>query len=179
MTMDYRGSHTPLDIRDLWMTPRWLFNAVNKQLNFVCDIAASEANHLVSRYLTKEMDAFTYNFEVLRGGYVWCNPPYSDITPWIDLAIKNRNEHGVGTVLLIPADTSVKWFGKCVDEADEITFITEGRVNFVRADTGETISGNTKGSMMVLFNTSKNPNGLQTYYVDREYIKSEGTEQNG
>lgn len=172
---DYRSSHTPENLRDCWQTPRWLFNAINKQLNFVCDIAASEANHLVSDYLTQEVDAFTFDFEGLRNGYVWCNPPYSDITPWVDLAIKNRNEYGVGTVLLIPADTSVKWFGKCVDEADEITFITEGRISFVRADTGESINGNTKGSMLVLFDKVKNPKGLQTFYVDREYLKSEGS----
>ena len=173
---DYRSSFTPEEIRDLWMTPRWLFSAINKQLNFVCDIAASEINHLLPTYITKEMDAFNYDFEPFRGRYVFCNPPYSDITPWIDLAIKNRDEHGVGTVLLIPADTSVKWFGKCVDEANEITFITEGRINFVRADTGVPVNGNTKGSMLVMFGTEKSANGLETFYVDRKYLQSEGTE---
>ena len=173
---DYRSSHTPEDIRNLWQTPRWLFNHLHDHLQFACDIAASSENHLVSTYLTEEDDSLTYDFSNFKGKYLWCNPPYSDITPWVELAIKNRNELGVGTVLLIPADTSVRWFGRCVDEADEITFITAGRINFVRADTQLPVNGNTKGSMLVLFDTVKNPKGLQTFYVDRDYIKSEGTE---
>lgn len=177
MVTDYRSSNTPESIRDLWQTPRWLFNAVNRNLHFVCDIAASSDNKLTHRYITENEDAFKYDFSEFQGMYVWCNPPYSDVTPWIDLAIKNRNEHNVGTVLLIPADTSVRWFSKCVDEADQITFITNGRVNFVRADTGVPVSGNTKGSMLVLFGTERNPNSLlETFYVDRDYLKAEGTE---
>lgn len=174
--MDYRASYTPEEIRNLWQTPRWLFNAINKNLHFSCDIAASKDNHLVAEYISEEDDAFKFDFSKYEGTFVWCNPPYSDITPWIDLAIKNRDEHGVGTVLLIPADTSVKWFGKCVDEANEITFITEGRINFIRADTGIPVNGNTKGSMLVMFGTEKSANGLETFYVDRKYLQSEGTE---
>lgn len=83
----------------------------------------------------------------------------------------------MGTVLLVPADTSVKWFTKCVNEADSITFITEGRISFVRADTGRPVSGNTKGSMLVMFEPERNPNGcLETFYVDRDYLKAEGSE---
>lgn len=175
--MDYRGSHTPENIRDLWQTPRWLFNAVNKNFNFSCDIAASDINHLCRKYITQEMDAFSYDFKDLANTFVWCNPPYSDVGPWIDLAIKNREEHQIGTVLLVPADTSVKWFGKVVDQADEVTFITEGRVSFVRADTQEPFTGNTKGSMLVFFSKEKT-NNLKTFYVDRDYIKSEGTDEN-
>lgn len=176
MPADYRSSYTPENIRDLWQTPRWLFEAINKRYKFTCDIAASLENHLVDTFLTEEDNALTYDFSGFEGKYLWCNPPYSDITPWVELAIRNRNEFKAGTVLLIPADTSVKWFGRCVDEADEIVFITEGRISFVRADTGDAISGNTKGSMLVLFNTVKNRQGLQTFYVDRDYLKSEGTE---
>ena len=176
MVTDYRSSHTPEDIRDLWQTPRWLFNCVNEYKNFVCDIAASQSNHLVSTFISEEDNAFTYDFEVFRGNYVWCNPPYSDIGPWIDLAIKNQQNHNVGTVLLIPADTSVRWFDKCRINANSIMFITGGRISFVRADTGVPVNGNTKGSMLVTLDPTPPQEPIKTYYVDRDRLKTEGTE---
>lgn len=63
MVMDYRSSYTPENLRDLWQTPRWLFNAIDNNLHFACDIAASRDNHLVIRYITEIDNAFTYDFE--------------------------------------------------------------------------------------------------------------------
>lgn len=176
MNTDYRSSHTPEEIRNLWQTPNWLFNVINKRKDFVCDIAASKTNHLVRNYLSEERSAFNFDFEEFRGRYVWCNPPYSDISPWVDLAIRNQQNHGVGTVLLIPADTSVGWFDKCRTYANSIMFITGGRVSFVRADTGLPVSGNTKGSMLVIFEPTSTSNPINTYYIDRDSLKTEGTE---
>ena len=170
MVTDYRSSNTPEDIRDLWQTPRWLFDSMDKRFSFSCDIAASDKNHLVKNYLTEQINAFAYDFTQLEGTYTWCNPPYSDISPWIDLAIDNKKA-GVGTVLLIPADTSVKWFSKCVSSADEIIFIIEGRISFVRADTQQLVSGNTKGSMLVIFSSDREKSGLTTSYIERDYLK--------
>ncbi len=170
MVTDYRSSNTPEDIRDLWQTPKWLFDFFNTRFEFSCDIASSDKNHLLEKYITEEMDSLTYDFSEFRNTYTWCNPPYSDITPWVDLAIKNKKLK-VGTVLLLPADTSVKWFTKCINHADEIVFITGGRVSFTRADTQQSVSGNTKGSVVVIFSTEAERRKLSTSYIERDWIK--------
>lgn len=171
--LDYRGSHTPENIRDLWQTPRWLYNAMNSRFHFECDIAASSQNHLHPRYIDESQNAFTANMREFSYGSVWCNPPYSDITPWIELAITNRNDHNITTVMLIPADTSVGWFKLCTEQASQIMYITGGRISFVRADTLRTVSGNTKGSMLVVF--EPHTSELVTTYLDRNTLITEGT----
>ena len=37
-------SFTPTSIKDLWQTPKELFNTIDKEFNFVCDVAASYKN---------------------------------------------------------------------------------------------------------------------------------------
>lgn len=173
MPTGYHDSHTPEDIRQLWQTPRYIYDYFNIYHPFACDIAASEVNHLHDRFITAEDNAFNFDFSEFSGQYVWCNPPYRDITPWIQLAERNRNEHQVGTVLLLPADTSVGWFQNIVETADCVYFITEGRLSFVRADTQEPVGGNTKGSIVVVYKPTRFMNYmLDTKYLSRNDIKA-------
>lgn len=170
MTVDYRGSHTPADIRDLWQTPRWLFDYMDNLNQYVCDIAASDYNHLCNEYVTEQQNAFIFDFSIFEGNSVWCNPPYSDINPWVDLAIKNRNQFGVGTTLLVPADTSVKWFEKALNSCDKVYFIVGGRISFIRADNQQAVSGNTKGSVLFHWEPITLPK-QEIYFINRDDIK--------
>ncbi|MGO0084178.1 DNA N-6-adenine-methyltransferase, partial [Citrobacter freundii] len=58
-------------------------------------------------------------------GYAWLNPPYSDITPFVKKAAAERKNQ-IGTVMLVPADTSVGWFREAIQSASEVRFITAG-----------------------------------------------------
>lgn len=143
----YAGSITPGEIRDLWQTPRTIYTNLDHEFKFVGDVAASDANHLHRDYLTVNDDALTVDWSKRFGaGYKWCNPPYSDVGPWVDKAASERS-----TVMLVPSDTSVKWAMKAYDTADEIRLIN-GRISFVRADTQEPQGGNNKGSMLIVWN---------------------------
>lgn len=144
---DFGGSDTPVNIRDLWQTPREIYDNLDDEFNFVGDVAASDVNHLHRRYLTAEQNSLTTNWSEYFGtGYRWCNPPYSDIGPWINKAATERS-----CVMLIPADMSVRWFRTALDSVDEVRFITGGRISFVRADTQEPQNGNNKGSMLLIW----------------------------
>ncbi|EKE9051059.1 phage N-6-adenine-methyltransferase [Salmonella enterica] len=146
----YKGSLTPEQIRDIWQTPRPIYETLNSEFRFVGDVAASDENHLHSDYLTAEQDALTVDWGNHFGnGYKWCNPPYSDVGPWVHKAAEQRS-----IVMLIPADTSVKWAKAAYDTADEIRLIN-GRISFVRADTQEPQGGNNKGSMIVVWHPRK------------------------
>ena len=139
-------SFTPESIRDLWQTPKEIFNTLNKEFNFNFDVCASHENKLVETcYWTAEDDALIQNWGLTN----WCNPPYSDIGPWVDKAA-SEHEQGCTTVMLVPADTSVKWFKRAYDSCNEVRFIS-GRISFINADTQKPVNGNNKGSVLFVW----------------------------
>jgi len=79
----------------------------------------------------------------------WCNPPYSNVRPWVDKAIVEASK-GNTTVMIVPADTSVAWFREAFNECSVCEFIS-GRISFINAETGKPQSGNNKGSVVFVF----------------------------
>lgn len=150
---DYKHStsKTNSDIKDLWQTPVEVYEFLNARFSFVCDVAASDHNHLHLNYLTESYNSLINGWSHLRGGYAFCNPPYSKILPWVKKA-KEAADQGVGTVMLLPVDTSVEWFNELQKSASEIYFIVNGRISFVRSDNKQKIHGNNRGSLFAVFN---------------------------
>ena len=136
-----------MSYRDNWITPDWLFDWVNDGCNFELDAAASAENAKCTRYYTKGMNGLEWPW----AKQTWCNPPYSEKAKWVEKAIAER-KNGNSSMLLLPVDTSTKWFARCVAEAWLIVFLTEGRVKFVHPETGKETGGNPSGSMLVHFN---------------------------
>ena len=152
---DFGGSNTPTDIKDFWATPQAIYDRLNAEFSFIADVAASSSNHKHENYLTEGMNALGVNWVGMFGkGMVFCNPPYSDISPWIGKAIEQQDD-GCGTVMLVPSDTSVGWFTLALKSVSEVRFITGGRLSFIRADTGKPVNGNNKGSMLLIFSPHK------------------------
>lgn len=148
---DYGGSTTPVDIRDLWQTPPQIYSALNAEFGFSVDLAASAVNRLHENYVTSEMDALKISWVGMFGpSWGWMNPPYSDIGPFVKKAAEQQAS-GFGTVMLVPADTSVGWFTEALAAVSEVRLITGGRLSFIRADTGKPVNGNNKGSMLLIF----------------------------
>ena len=163
----YNGSKTKEKIRDLWQTPKFVFEYYDRRFEFNCDVACSDDNRLVNEHwLTEEDDALSYNTG--WNGRNWCNPPYSDIMPWVEKAVSEMKQ-GKLTVMLIPADTSVKWFKKAFDNCSECHFIS-GRLAFINAETQKPVSGNNKGSVVFIFDP-KSPFKCQTCLIDRDGMK--------
>ncbi|WP_312112033.1 phage N-6-adenine-methyltransferase [Pantoea septica] len=105
-------------------------------------------------------------------GFAWCNPPYSEITPWVQKAAEECRK-GIGTVMLVPADTSVGWFSMARNSCTEVRFIIDGRLSFIRADTGKPVNGNNKGSMLLIWNPFASDFGI-TGYVSRDTLMAIG-----
>ncbi|HDZ8192205.1 TPA: phage N-6-adenine-methyltransferase [Enterobacter kobei] len=149
---DYGGSKTPLDQRDLWRTPPALFAALDAEFCFQLDAAAAPYNALCRKFITAEQNTLETPWADYLSipGYVWLNPPYSDITPFVKkVAAESANQ--IGTVMLVPADTSVGWFKEAIQTASEVRFITAGRLAFINPVTGKPVSGNNKGSMLIIW----------------------------
>ncbi|MGS3141533.1 phage N-6-adenine-methyltransferase [Aeromonas sanarellii] len=160
---DYRGSSTPTATRDMTQTPLWLFRALDREFNFALDAAALPETALCKSFLSPSIDALSVDWgdfisPSARAPWAWLNPPYSDIGPWVEKAIEQQS-HGIGTVMLVPQDTSTEWYpGERVSEVRHITGYHDangkwrnGRVSFINKATGEEMKGNPKGSMLLIF----------------------------
>ncbi|WP_048337361.1 phage N-6-adenine-methyltransferase [Klebsiella pneumoniae] len=149
---DYGGSNTPADQRDLWRTPPALFACLNAEFCFQLDAAAAAHNALCRKFITAEQNTLETPWDDYLSipGYVWLNPPYSDITPFVKKAAA-ESINQIGTVMLVPADTSVGWFKEAIQTASEVRFITAGRLAFINPVTGKPVSGNNKGSMLIIW----------------------------
>ncbi|MBT2045192.1 phage N-6-adenine-methyltransferase [Enterobacter hormaechei subsp. xiangfangensis] len=152
MNGDYGGSKTPLDQRDLWRTPPALFASLDAEFCFQLDAAAAPHNALCRKFITAEQNTLETPWTDYLNvpGYVWLNPPYSDITPFVKKAAA-ESANQIGTVMLVPADTSVGWFKEAIQTASEVRFITAGRLAFINPVTGKPVSGNNKGSMLIIW----------------------------
>tara|TARA_R110001592_G_scaffold95437_6_gene274980 strand:- start:384 stop:929 length:546 start_codon:yes stop_codon:yes gene_type:complete len=159
---------------DSWATPKVIYNALDREFNFCADMAASEENHKHDIYWTEKCapNSLQMNWRdslyqmPITSPWVWINPPYSDISPWVDKAIEAQLQ-GVGSVMLVMADPSVKWFAKAAKYATEIRFVTNGRIAFL--ENGKPKSGNNKGSVFFIF-APKLIGQVRTTYVTRREL---------
>ncbi|RLZ31990.1 phage N-6-adenine-methyltransferase, partial [Escherichia coli] len=106
---DFTGSNTPAEHRDSWRTPPEIFAALNAEFVFQLDAAASEKNRLCRLFISQEQNTLTTSWPEAMGyasGYVWLNPPYSNISPFVKKAATENKFSSVGCVMLLPADTS-------------------------------------------------------------------------
>lgn len=143
-------SNTPKEMKDLWRTPPEVFQALDAEFGFYLDAAADHDNTLCRLYLTQEDDALACDWS--SNGAIFCNPPYSNIRPWVDKAAEQSRKQNKTVVMLLPADTSTGWFAQAQKTVDEVRFITEGRLSFISAETGKKgKAGNSKGSVLFIW----------------------------
>lgn len=103
----------PIDAVDDRATHPLQFAEFNERLGpFSIDVAASDANHKCDRYFTRETDGLEQTW---KGERVWCNPPFSDIGPWLRKAWTEA-PHTKGIVMLLPANrTEQPWWQLMVE----------------------------------------------------------------
>lgn len=87
-----------------WRTPRALFDALHRVFGFTMDGASEPGNGLLPRSSTAA-DPLPWD-----GERVFCNPPWSNIRPFIEQATAADV-----AVLLVPARTNVAWFHRALD----------------------------------------------------------------
>lgn len=183
------NSKTEIEDRDYWATPNEIYNgALNyfvskgllpKQALYVGDVCASKHNKKHERFFSEDNDALFHNWADFAlsedpFGVLWCNPPYSrgKKEEFIDKAIR-EGEKGVNTIMLLPGDTSAKWFSNCVKSAIAVAFICNGRISFINNSTGLKSHGNNAGSILVLFG-KKTSNIARTLFVTKNKLEELG-----
>lgn len=131
---------------DEWATPPSIFDDLNKEFDFNLDPCATKDNHKCEKYFTKEDDGLSKNWGGCR---VFCNPPYSDISRWVEKAFYETRQEKTTVVLLIPSRTDTRYFHDYIYQRSEIRFI-KGRLKF-----NDSINSAPFPSMIVVFRGAK------------------------
>ena len=87
--------------------PQGEFNLlIQRRFNLTIDAAAAPHNAKLERFWTEQDNALEQSW---KGERVYCNPPYSDIAPWVEKAWAETEAEIV--VMLLPANrTEQKWW---------------------------------------------------------------------
>lgn len=149
------ASKTPLDERDSWRTPPWLFAYAESLIGKIGLDAACSAGNALAKPLWDACDTVDdvwIEEDSLHPAAIWpckakiwINPPYSDIKPWVRKAI----DSGALCVLLIPSPNGEAIYQELIPVAHEIHIA--GRIAFIGAD-GKPKNGNTRGSSLFIVN---------------------------
>lgn len=102
-----RGPRSDVDDR---ATTLEVFEPLHAKYRFTIDVAASAENAKLPRFYTCEDDGLVQDWS---GERVWCNPPYSNIAPWV----RKAHEGGADlVVMLLPANrTEQLWWQELVE----------------------------------------------------------------
>ena len=113
---------------DVWATPQWLFDALNKEFGFTLDPCSDGTNAKCPKFYTPRENGLLRDWGTET---VFMNPPYSEVDEWMRKAYGSALE-GATVVCLIPARTDTQWWHAYVMKA-EIRFI-KGRLKFGDAE---------------------------------------------
>jgi phage N-6-adenine-methyltransferase len=110
-----------------WETPQDFFDKLDWRFGkFTLDPCASCENHKTKKYYTIENNGLAQDW---GGETVFVNPPYRNLSEWVEKAYKESQKPGTKVVMLVPARTDTKYWHKYVMKASEIHFI-KGRLKF-------------------------------------------------
>lgn len=116
---------------DEWSTPKEFVQLLEKRLGkFELDPCATEENAVCDRFYSKEQNGLSLDW---KEKLIFVNPPYSEVSKWVEKACEEYRKHGNTIAMLIPARTDTKWWHKYImNNAYEINFI-KGRLKFSNA----------------------------------------------
>lgn len=127
-----RGPNPDVDDR---ATAPEVFGPLNDRFGFTLDVAASPHNTKCERFYDLGSNGLLQSWS---GERVWCNPPYSDIAPWVAKAWAEHDNCPV-IVMLLPANrTEQGWWQDLVEPYRDRpgsplrTEFIRGRLRFVK-----------------------------------------------
>jgi hypothetical protein len=113
---EFPEAHAPLELHDgdqrytTRSTDAWCRAAAGVD-EWDLDVAACEEAHLAPKFYTKACDGLGKRWH----GRVWCNPPFSDIEPWLIKAWRAAADCSVIGMLLPASRTEQPWWQDLVE----------------------------------------------------------------
>lgn len=105
----------PEDDTDVRFTPKMFMQNQHDLRGYTVDVASqadSPAARIIGRHWTKADDGLSKSWV---GERVWCNPPWSNIEPWVLKAWDSMHEGCELVDMLLPAWTDRQWWQKYVE----------------------------------------------------------------
>jgi len=117
---------------DYWRTPDWLFNYCTALFGpFDVDLAASERNTKCARFIDEAANALTSKWPD-HGSSGFCNPPYSNLPPWLRSArLFNARDKFPSTWILPTFNGEIHWYDNVFRNAASHVINIYGRVAFL------------------------------------------------
>jgi phage N-6-adenine-methyltransferase len=113
---------------DVWATPQWLFDALNKEFGFTLDPCSDGNNAKCPKFYTPRENGLLRDWGTET---VFMNPPYSDVDEWMRKAYGAAQE-GATVVCLVPARTDTQWWHEYVMKGE--VRLLRGRLKFGNAE---------------------------------------------
>ena len=133
---------TPESEQDCAQTPWWFIKSLESYTRLQIDLdvccAANTAKAKSFLALNLGLDGLTTSWQSVN----YCNPPYSDILPWV-LAVEESAIEGNTTLMLIPDKPEVGYTRLAREYADTVVHMPF-RLNFLRPDGTEFLDKNGK-----------------------------------
>lgn len=153
------GSHqSARRVTDDWLTPPWILDALGP---FDLDPCCPDSMpwRTADTMLTINDDGLSTPWS----GTVWCNPPYSDVTPWLE----RMAAHGDGIALVFARTEIAAWRDHVwtADPQPSILFIV-GRLHFHRPN-GERAAANAGAPSALIAYGSAAQSRLHRAYANR------------
>jgi phage N-6-adenine-methyltransferase len=151
---------------DNWRTPLDLFDNLNNHVNFDIDLCASDDYHLCELYYSLEDSCLDHEW-----GYqskCFCNPPYSNITPFLKHAIGEVYGNDCEIWMLIPQNFEQYHHEYMLNYPNwiEAIYFINGRLSFL--DENMEPQGSARpGSMLVHYKFDYTP--IKFYTCDRDF----------
>jgi phage N-6-adenine-methyltransferase len=104
---------------DVWSTPQWLFDALDKEFGFTLDPCSDGTNAKTPKFFSIHDTGLLRDWGTET---VFMNPPYSECGDWMRKAYGAAQE-GATVVCLVPARTDTDWWHR---------FAMKGEVRLLR-----------------------------------------------
>ncbi len=107
-TLSFSTSKSMMYLR----TPIDIWESINNEFEFTLDACASDENHLLDKYYTKDNSCLNKDW---TGEVVYCHPMFDIyIGKFVEKCFNEMMEHNVVSVMLIPASTHTRYFHKFI-----------------------------------------------------------------
>ena len=150
-----------INVQDEYGTPKKLFQNICKKYDVYpkIDICASNTNHVVPDYITKEQNCLNYNI----AQDFFMNPPYSRVSEFIEFACSQHVKNNISCIILTYSKTGTRWWHKYVQNiADHVDF-QKGRIRFLDEDGNKTEYCAPYDSVWIVFKKKPSANYKKEY----------------
>ncbi|OYR54982.1 DNA N-6-adenine-methyltransferase [Halorubrum halodurans] len=155
--------------KDRWETPRWLTETIDALVpgGITTDPCAGPGTSIGREYnFTIEDDGLSQ----LWPGVVFCNPPFSQKSDWLEKAV-DQYRSGVSSLVFVltPDSTDTKsWWHEYIAGTADYVWFSRGRINFVNPDKPDGGSGATFGTAISIYGNC--PENLLRWFSEEGHL---------